>query len=113
MLSKFLVTTLISALSACVLTTPAWAQNNGGRGDDVLLEMNQAAKRGDKNRLSLLLPQARGHALEPWAAYWELKARLGEASTQEIQDFMTRYAGSYQEDRMRNDWLLLLGQRRD
>ena len=60
-----------------------------------------------------LLPQARGHILEPWAAYWELKARLAETSPQEVEDFLTRYAGTYQEDRLRNDWLLLLGQRRD
>lgn len=26
---------------------------------------------------------------------------------------MQKYAGTYQEDRLRNDWLLLLGQRRD
>ena len=26
---------------------------------------------------------------------------------------MSRYAGTYQEDRLRNDWLLLLGQVRD
>ena len=112
MLSKFVVSALISGFSS-FLVLPACAQNNVSRGDDVLLEMNQAFKRGDKNRLSALLPQARGHALEGWAAYWELKARLGEASAREVQDFMTRYAGSYQEDRMRNDWLLLLGQRRD
>jgi len=113
MLSNFILKTLISGLTTCALLTPAWAQNNGSRGDDVLLEMNQAFKRGDKNRLTQLLPQARGHTLEPWAAFWELKARLGEASAQEVQDFMARYAGSYQEDRLRNDWLLLLGQRRD
>ena len=35
------------------------------------------------------------------------------ATPQEVQDFLTRYAGTYQEDRLRNDWLLLLGQRRD
>jgi len=113
MLSKFVVTALISGFSSCLIVLPTWAQNNASRGDDVLLEMNQAFKRGDKNRLSALLPQARGHVLEGWAGYWELRARLGEASAQEVQDFMTRYAGSYQEDRMRNDWLLLLGQRRD
>ena len=113
MLSKFFVTALISGLSSVLLFTPGFAQTSGSRGDDVLLEMNQAFKRGDKSRLTQLLPQARGHALEPWAAYWELKARLGEASAREVQDVMARYAGSYQEDRLRNDWLLLLGQRRD
>ena len=82
-------------------------------GDNLIVEMNQAFKRGDRKRLSALLPQARGHALEPYAAYWELKARLPEASPQEVQDFYARYPGTYQEDRLRNDWLLLLGQRRD
>ena len=97
-------------LATVALWQPARAQSGG---DDVLLQMKQASQRGDKARLSALLPQARGHALEPWAAYWELKARLGESSTQEVQDFLARYAGTYQEDRMRNDWLLLAGQRRD
>ncbi len=39
-------------------------------------------------------------------------ARLGSQRS-EVQDFLSRYAGTYQEDRLRNDWLLLLGQRRD
>ncbi|MBK6869146.1 MAG: lytic transglycosylase domain-containing protein [Burkholderiales bacterium] len=81
--------------------------------DSVILDMREAARRGDKARLAALLPAARGHALEPWAAYWELKARLEEASAPELQDFLTRYAGTYQEDRLRNDWLLLSGKRRD
>jgi len=97
-------------LAFAVLAQPACAQTPN---DDVLVQMKQAFQRGDKGRLSALLPQARGHALEPWAAYWELKARLQEASPLEVQDFLARYAGTYQEDRLRNDWLLLLGQRRD
>ena len=86
---------------------------NGSAGDSIILDMSQAFKAKDKGRLAQLLPQARGHVLEPWAAYWELKARLNEASAQDVNDFLRRYAGSYQEDRLRNDWLLLLGQRRD
>jgi soluble lytic murein transglycosylase len=81
--------------------------------DETIVDMSQAFKQGDRKRLSALLPQARGHVLEPWAAYWELRARLDSASASEVQDFLTRYAGTYQEDRLRNDWLLLLGQRRD
>jgi soluble lytic murein transglycosylase len=106
MLYKTIVTLVLAAL----MGAGAHAQP---KGDDVLLEMSQAFKKGDRNRLSALLPRVRGHALEPWAAYWELKARLGDASAQEVQDFFTRYAGTYQEDRLRNDWLLLLGTRRD
>ena len=113
MLSKF----LLPALLALTLSPLALAQTSSPQAstasDSLILEMQQAFRRGDKNRLSQLLPQARGHALEPWAAYWELKARLPEASDAEVQSFIARYAGSYQEDRLRNDWLLLLGQRRD
>ena len=107
MLSKFVVTSFI-ALGLC---TNATAQTSPG--DSLILDMNQAFKRGDRKKLTASLPQAAGHVMEPWAAYWELKTRLGEASAQEVQDFLARYAGSYQEDRLRNDWLLLLGQRRD
>ena len=106
-----LVFSAVLALAALLSQQPAAAQNNTN--DDVLIQMKQAFQRGDKARLSALLPQARGHALEPWAAYWELKARLQEASPTEVQDFFARYAGTYQEDRLRNDWLLLTGQRRD
>jgi soluble lytic murein transglycosylase len=113
MLSKFVVTALISGFSSFLILQPTWAQTMPSRADEVIVEMNKAFKRGDRSRLSQLLPQAQGHALEPWAAYWELKARLDEASPREVQDFLARYAGSYQEDRLRNDWLLLLGQRRD
>jgi soluble lytic murein transglycosylase len=81
--------------------------------DAVITDMAQAYKRGDRKRLTALLPQAKGHVLEPWAAYWELKARLDEASSQEVLAFFARYPATYQEDRLRNDWLLLLGQRRD
>jgi soluble lytic murein transglycosylase len=100
------------ALATLVLALPAQAQTPA-RGDDVVLEMNQAFKKGDRKRLTALLPGARGHLLEPWAAYWELRARLDDASTTEVQSFLTRFEGSYQEDRLRHDWLLLLGQRRE
>jgi len=107
-----LVFSAVLALAALLSQQPAAAQN-GNTNDDVLIQMKQAFQRGDKARLTALLPQARGHALEPWAAYWELKARLQEAAPNEVQDFFARYPGTYQEDRLRNDWLLLTGQRRD
>ncbi|MEY3612055.1 MAG: Soluble lytic murein transglycosylase precursor, partial [Pseudomonadota bacterium] len=60
-----------------------------------------------------LLPQARGHVLEPLASYWDIRARLETASSADIRNFLNTYAGSYYEDRLRNDWLLQLGKRRD
>lgn len=109
-LLRAILTPLVAAGVLAAAAPLALAQN---RGDDTLVEMQQAFRKGDRKKLEQLLPAARGHVLEPWAAYWELKLRLAEASPQEIQAFLQRYAGTYQEDRLRNDWLLLLGQRRD
>ncbi len=105
------ILTLVGALAITGLcSTATHAQN---KADDTLLEMQQAFKRGDKTRLSALLPQTRGHVLEPLAAYWEMRARLDTAPESEIRGFLNAYAGSYYEDRLRNDWLLQLGKRRD
>ncbi len=108
---------LLGGLTLCAMS-PAQAQNKSpgkDAADEVILEMSQAFSKGNGNarRLTALLPKARGHVLEPWAAYWELRSRLDTATTIEIGEFLNHYRGSYQEDRLRNDWLLQLGQRRD
>ena len=115
MLAKnFFSAAAAALLVATGLASPAWAQTAApSRADQVILDMDQAFERGDRARLQALLPQAKGHLLEPWAAYWELRSRLLDATPAEVQAFFTRWAGTYQEDRLRNDWLLLLGQRRD
>ena len=112
------LTQILTSLGASVLIfsfmNPALGQTNApNKADEVILDMNQAFKKNDKAQLSRLLPKAKGHALEPWAAYWELRVRLDQASDSEIQQFLTQYAGTYAEDRLRNDWLLQLGRQRE
>lgn len=105
------ILTLLSTLAVMgLLGWPAQAQN---KGDAVLLEMREAFRQKDANRLSALLPQARGHVLEPLAAYWDLRTRLDTATTSEIRSFLSANADNYYEDRLRNDWLLQLGKNRD
>jgi len=107
------------ALLGCLVASggaPAWAQTRAPgktQADEAILEMSQAFRKMDSKRLSALLPQVRGHVLEPWGAYWELRSRLDTATPGEIQEFLSRFADTYQEDRLRNDWLLQLGQNRD
>lgn len=105
-----ILTPLLTASFLTAATPLAQAQNSG---DAILLEMQKAFRKRDQATLTQLLPQAAGHPLEPWAAYWELKNRLETAAPDEVLAFMARYAGTYQEDRMRNDWLLQLGKLRD
>ncbi len=116
MLNRFIVSLFAGLSWLASQVGPVHAQSVGhheAQAQSVLLEMADAFKRNDRKRLSALLPQTRGHLLEPWAAYWELRARLDDASTTEVRQFLSRYAGTYQEDRLRNDWLMLLGNRRD
>ncbi len=83
------------------------------RNDQAVLDMAQAFKLGDRKQLTQLLPQAKGSLLEPWAAYWEMAVRLDQADKADIESMLARYAGSYQEDRLRAEWLLQLGRNRD
>ena len=105
------------ALTGAILVSPSFAAQppnpDATRADNLVLDAAQAYKQRDRRRLASLLGQLRGHTLEPWVAYWDLSARLDEAGPTEVQDFFTRYAGSYQEDRLRTEWLLQLGRNRD
>ncbi len=101
------VLTFSPSLSAKAQTTDTT------RLDEAVLDMAQAAKIRDRKRMAQLLPALRGHPLEPWAAYWELSNRLDEAGPTEIQEFLTRFAGTYQEDRLRANWLEQLGRNRE
>ena len=106
------ILTSIALTGFLSVMTPTLSHAQPGAADALILEMSQAFKKDNEKRLSALLPQVAGHPLEPWAAYWELRARLETAAPDEVQQFFRRFAGTYQEDRLRNDWLLLLGQRR-
>ncbi len=109
------ILTLISLLGT-MFGLPVLAQGvapGQSASDAVILEMRDAFNKGQSARLTELLPRAQSHLLAPWAAYWELRVRLETAAPEEISGFLKRFAGTYQEDRLRNDWLLLLGKNRD
>lgn len=99
-------------MAVLVLPGPSHAQSSAG-GDAALLEMREAFRRNNTTQLAKLLPTVRGHALEPLAIYWDMKARLETASASDIRAALDRMPGTYWEDRLRNDWLLLLGRARD
>ena len=81
----------------------------------LLLDAREAWRRRDRERLAALkaVAAATRHPLAQWVDYWELTNRLGEATQEELDAFYARWPGTYLEDRLRNDWLLELGHRRD
>ena len=84
-------------------------------GDDTVLQAREALRKKDTVQLAAARQAINrlGHPLAPWVEYWELGNRLTEAQQPELEAFYARWPGSYVEDRLRNDWLLELGRRRD
>jgi soluble lytic murein transglycosylase len=105
-----ILATLSAAAALAAAPSAATAQSSPERS---LQEMREAFRKNDQRALREGLPRLQGHLLEPLAAYWELRTRLDSASPDEIRAFLRRWAGSYYEDRLRNDWLLQLGRRAD
>lgn len=83
--------------------------------DATVLEAREALRTQNLPRLTALRDQTAlaRHPLASWVDYWEIGARLKTAQQPELEAFYARWPGSYVEDRLRNDWLLELGQRRD
>jgi soluble lytic murein transglycosylase len=80
-----------------------------------IVEAREALRRRDAARLATLKAgtQASRHPLAMWVDYFELNHRLAQAQQGELDAFYSRWPATYVEDRLRNDWLLVLGQRRD
>jgi soluble lytic murein transglycosylase len=82
---------------------------------DPINDAREALRKRDAKRLATLrnTTMADKHPLAQWVDYWELGNRISDVSSAEVEAFYQRWSGSYVEDRMRNDWLLELGRRRD
>ncbi len=109
-------------VSACVVcgamvssATPAVAarQQNLVNEDDVFLALRDAARREDAVSAADLADRLPDYAIASYVDYYRLKSHLRDASSTEIRDTLRRYDGSAIADRLRNDWLLLLGRQRD
>ncbi|MCZ8110850.1 MAG: transglycosylase SLT domain-containing protein [Betaproteobacteria bacterium] len=119
-LGRFLLCTGAALLALGTTAVGAQAPR-GGAGvlaagtDDTLLQAREALRRKDQAALAAAaasLQRAR-HPLAQWADYWALTNRLVEARQADLDAFYARWPGTYVEDRLRNDWLLELGARRD
>jgi soluble lytic murein transglycosylase len=97
-------------------TPAALAQNAvASPADEVVLQARESLRKKDKTALlaARATTAANAHPLAQWVAYWELQNRLPEAQQGELDAFFARWPNTYVEDRLRNDWLLELGRRRD
>jgi soluble lytic murein transglycosylase len=82
---------------------------------DPVVDAREAYRKKDRARLAATRAAALAsqHSLAMWADYWELTNRISEVAQTDLDAFYQRWPGTYVEDRLRNDWLLELGHRRD
>lgn len=75
----------------------------------------EAWRKRDRAQLTALADkaQSQAHPLASWVDYWRQFAALPGARVEELEAFYQRWPGHYVEDRLRNDWLLELGHRKD
>ena len=91
-------------LAVCAATVTA------GQDDD-FLAMRQAFSTGDATRVAAYAQRLKGHVLEPYGAYYQLRPQLTFAlvNPEPIQMFVERYKDSPLSDRLKTEWLKALG----
>ncbi|MBI4191280.1 MAG: lytic transglycosylase domain-containing protein [Betaproteobacteria bacterium] len=96
---------IIALVAALLYTLPAQAASQ----DDNFLAAREAFRVGNAVKLERYAKSLHGYVLEPYVAYWQLKLRLENAGAEEVQALLARFKGEPVSDRLRADWLKVLG----
>jgi soluble lytic murein transglycosylase len=83
------------------------------REDDSFLLLRDAVRQDDASKAEFYAARLSNYSIPSYVDYYRLKSRLKDAASSEIRDFFKRYEGQAIVDRLRNDWLLELGRKRD
>lgn len=100
----------IAVLVICLSLLPLTGYAND---DADFLAAREAFRTGKTQLLPGYAERLKGSILLPYVQYWELSSRLKDASAYEIRDFMARNTDSVLSDKLRGDWLHLLGKNQD
>jgi len=107
----------IRRLFACCLVAAATVAAPGtpvAQGTDADFLLAKAAfDKGDSSALATLAPSLRGHVLEPYVAYWQLKFRIDIAGVEPdaVRAYYTAWPNTPLADRVRVDALKAWGRR--
>ncbi len=77
------------------------------------IALREASLRGDTGEAGRLSARLVDYPVPSYVEYYRLYPRLASAPEGEIRAFLNKYDGTAIADRLRNDWLLLLGRARD
>src|ERR1700682_6142629 len=81
--------------------------------DDALLGAYDAWRAGDALRYARYTKNLEGHLLDPWLDYWRLTMRLEDVPVSEVRQFLREQKDTYVAERLRGEWLKVLGKRGD
>ncbi len=81
--------------------------------DADFVALREAGLRGDTGEAGRLSARLLDYPITSYVDYYRLYPRLAGAPEGEIRSFLERYDGTAIADRLRNDWLLLLGRAHD
>ena len=100
--------------TACFAAAPVIAQDSDSKKeDDAFLLLRDSVRRDDASKAEFYAARLTSYAIPSYVDYYRLKSHLRDASAMEVLDFLKKYEGSAIADRLRNDWLLELGRKRD
>ncbi|MCK9388193.1 MAG: lytic transglycosylase domain-containing protein [Sulfuritalea sp.] len=109
---------LVAAFSCAiaVVSAPARCAPSGAfvaRGDTAFLVARDAFRNGERVRLGRQTEVLQGHPLHAWAEYWALRLRLDDGDDSGVPDYLNRHSGAYLAEKLRGDWLRVLGKKGD
>jgi soluble lytic murein transglycosylase len=114
------VAVLVLALGATAMAQPPARRGETLSGDAAVLAAREAMAAGDRARLATAAAAIGEHPLKSYGEFWQLQLRLraerGEGAAavdRAATDFIERHPRTYVADRIRLDWLLNLGARRE
>ena len=81
--------------------------------DADFIALREAAMRGDMGEAGRISARLSDYPLQSYIEYYRLYPRLASAPEGEVRSFLSKHEGSAIGDRLRNDWLLLIGRARD
>ncbi len=78
-----------------------------------MLAAFDAYRAGDAIKFSRYAKKLDGNVLKPWLEYWRVGLRLEDAQTEDVRGFLAANADTYVAERLRGEWLKVLGKRHD
>ena len=96
---------LFSLFLCCYMTSPL-----ANQGED-FLAMREAFRAGDAARVAFYAKRLQNYVLAPYVEYYQLRLYLETTDVGTIRAFLARYDDSLVADRLRADWLRILGRR--